>query len=165
MRRLLRALAVLAVIGAGALVGSLARNNPPWRDPPGFAARLHTYLTTHVAETRADSPFPELRPRRYPGLAPDALYRLAVQALEHMQRTVIVERQPAARELRAVVRTPLVGYRDDLTVRVEPNPAGTGSVLMARSASRVGRGDLAANTRHLLDFYAELDALTPPPGS
>jgi uncharacterized protein (DUF1499 family) len=165
VRRLLRALAVLAVIGAGALVGSLARNNPPWRDPPGFAARLHTYLTTHVAETRADSPFPELRPRRYPGLAPDALYRLAVQALEHMPRTVIVERQPAARELRAVVRTPLVGYRDDLTVRVEPNPAGTGSVLMARSASRVGRGDLAANTRHLLDFYAELDALTPPPGS
>jgi uncharacterized protein (DUF1499 family) len=161
VRRILHALALLAVIGAGAMVGSLARNNPPWRDPPGFAARLRTYLTTHSAETRPDSPFPELRPRRYPDLAPDMLYERVSQALARMPRTVIVDRRPAAREVHAVVRTPLVGYRDDLTVWVEPSPTGSGSVLMARSVSRVGRGDLAANTRHLLDFYAALDAPNP----
>ncbi|HLK12020.1 MAG TPA: DUF1499 domain-containing protein [Candidatus Binatia bacterium] len=163
MRRLLRVVALLVVIGVGALVSSLARNNPPWGDPPGFAARLQTYLTTHVAETRPDSPFPELRSRHYPGLAPERLYGLAVEALQAMPRTRIAERRPAAREVHAVVRTPLVGYRDDLTIRVEPDGTGGGSVLVARSASRVGKGDLAANTRHLLDFYARLDALVPPP--
>ena len=48
-------------------------------------------------------------------------------------------------------------------MRVEPDDATDGAVLLIRAESRVGKGDLGANTRHLLDLYAQLDATLPPP--
>jgi hypothetical protein len=57
--------------------------------------------------------------------------------------------------LRAVVTTPLWRFHDDVTVRVMPREGG-GAGLAVRSASRVGRGDLGANTRHVLDLRREV---------
>jgi uncharacterized protein (DUF1499 family) len=60
--------------------------------------------------------------------------------------------------IRAVVVSPLLRFRDDLSVQLEELEAGTR--LHARSASRVGKGDLAANARHLRDLFAEVEHLS-----
>ena len=59
--------------------------------------------------------------------------------------------------------TPLWRFQDDVHIRVEPDPATDRAVLLIRSESRVGKGDLGTNTRHVLDLYAQLDATIPPP--
>jgi uncharacterized protein (DUF1499 family) len=161
MRWIVRALALVVVMTAGALVSSLMGNEARLLGPPGVGARLRTYLSTNVAETSDTSPFPELHPRRYPDLAPEALFARAEEAVRSLPRSRIRERHPHAHWLRAVVRTRVLRHRHDLTVWVEADATG-GSVLQVRSASRAGRGDLAANARHILDLYERLDQLIQP---
>ena len=140
MRWFIRALALVVVMAAGAVVSSLMGNEARLLGPPGVGARLRTYLSTNVAETSDTSPFPELRPRRYPDLGPEALFARVEEAVGALPRSRIRERHPHAHWLRAVVRTRVLRHRHDLTVWVEADPAG-GAVLNARSASRGGRGD------------------------
>jgi uncharacterized protein (DUF1499 family) len=45
-----------------------------------------------------------------------------------------------------------------VTITVVPEPGGR-PALMVRSTSRVGKGDLGANTRHVLDVYEALAAV------
>lgn len=161
MRWLVRALALVVVVATGALVSSLMGNEARLLGPPGVGARLRTYLSTNVAETIDGSAFPELRPRRYPDLTPDELFPRVEEAVRALPRSRVRERHPHTHWLRAVIRTRVLRHRHDLVVWVEADPAG-GAVLKARSASRVGRGDLAANVRHILDLYERLDRLIDP---
>lgn len=55
----------------------------------------------------------------------------------------------------AVCRTPLLGFRDDLELRLDE----ASSVIQVRSASRVGYSDLGANRRRIEDLRA---SWTPP---
>jgi uncharacterized protein (DUF1499 family) len=144
-------LLVVAVPGV-LLAGGLLLNRPPLIAPPGPWERLKTYLTTNVAETRPDHRFPELRPPLLPATLEEA--RAAVLAA--MEGLGWQEVRMGGDALRALVVTPLFRFRDEVTVRLEAT--GEGTRLHARSASRVGRGDLAANTRHLLDLFAALEA-------
>lgn len=139
----------LAVIAVGTMLFNRA---PLWR-PPGPWARIVTYLTTNVAETSDHAARPELRTPRYT-VAGAALYRSVREAMEQLGWR-LVEQDSDPGTLAAVVRTPLWHFRDDVTVTVL-EPQGGGSALHVRSTSRVGRGDLAANTRHVLDL---LDAV------
>jgi uncharacterized protein (DUF1499 family) len=163
VRSLLWLVAFVALVGTGGIGISLVRNAPPWSEPPGFGPRLSAYLNTHVAETNENSEFPELRPRHYDDVLPDHLYGMVDQVASRLPRWQVVERNTSLRTIKAVVMTPLVGFRDDVSIRVTPGPDRRGSILFVASESRVGRGDLAANTRHLLDLYAALDAVVPPP--
>lgn len=138
---------VAAVLGLGAIV----MNRPPLLDPPGLWPRLRLYLTTNVAETRSGHLRAELRPRVYaPPL--DELRRHVRAAVAELGWRDI--REDPGGTLRAVVRTPLLGFKDDVEIRLEPVAAGTR--VGVRSVSRVGRGDFGANTRHVLDLYAAL---------
>jgi uncharacterized protein (DUF1499 family) len=140
------------------LAAGIIANRLPLTDPPGFLTRLSTYLNTNVAETKEDSPFPELRPRRYnapPSLILDVARR-AAQSLRWEVTTV----DNTNREVQAVVTTKVWGFKDDITIRVEPAQPG-GSLLLVRSASRVGKGDLGANTRHVMDLVETVDATVP----
>lgn len=132
------------------VAAALLLNRAPWLDPPGPAARLRLYLLTNVAETRADHLRPELRPLVLP--------LTEAQARDRVRQAVARLGWSAPREhggaLRTVVRTPLLGFADDVEVRLEPVEAGVR--VQVRSASRVGRGDLGANTRHVMDLLAEL---------
>jgi uncharacterized protein (DUF1499 family) len=163
VRSLLWLVAFVVLVGTGGIGISLVRNAPPWSEPPGFQARLQTYLTTHVAETIEDSPFPELRPRHYDDVLPDHLYGILEQVAAHLPGWQVIERNPALRTIKAVASTPVIGFRDDVSIRVISGTDKRGSILFVASESRVGRGDLGANTRHLLDLYAALDAVVPPP--
>ena len=74
------AFSIISILVLGLIAGGLIANRPPMMDPPGLWARLVTYLGTHVAETRPDHPFPELRPRFY-ALPPDRLYAVTREAI------------------------------------------------------------------------------------
>jgi hypothetical protein len=142
---------LLILVPAALIVGALVLNRPPLFDPPGPVARLKAYLTTNVAGTSPDSERPELRTRTYP-LGEQALQAAVLTAMKKLGwRDVRVG--PAG--IRSVAVTPLLGFRDDITVRLSPIGGGR-TRLDARSASRIGRGDLAANERHLLDLFAAL---------
>jgi uncharacterized protein (DUF1499 family) len=163
VRSLLWLVAFIALVGTGGVGISLVRNAPPWSEPPGFRERLSTYLNTHVAETVDGSAFPELRPRHYEDVLPDHLYGMVEQVMPRLPRWQVVERNPQLRTIKAIASTQFLGLRDDVSIRVIPGPDKRGSILFVASESRIGRGDLGANTRHLLDLYAALDTVVPAP--
>jgi len=129
------------------LSGGLLLNRPPLLSPPGPFERVRTYLTTNVAESQADHVFPELRPLR---LRADRnqVRDAVVAAMEALGWTDIEARDS---EVRAVVVTTLFRFRDDVTAWTEQ--AGADTLVQVRSASRIGKGDLAANARHILDLF------------
>ena len=135
------------------LAGALLLNRPPMLAPPGPMERLTTYLTTNVAETREGHVFPELRPPLFAAEA-EATQDAVVRAMRSLGWQEIQETEG---EVRAVVVSALFRFRDDVTVRTEATEGGT--LLHARSASRVGKGDLAANARHLLALFAQVERL------
>jgi len=158
VKRIGLAVAGVAAIGLMLTAGAIVLNRVPLTAPPGPWQRLSRYLGHHVAQTSPGSRFPELRIRRYP-VAADVLFADVERAVQHLGWTVR-ERDPARRELRAVVVTPLLGFRDDILIRVNAE-GGHASSLYLHSQSRVGRGDLGANTRHILDLYAALRVRQP----
>jgi uncharacterized protein (DUF1499 family) len=132
-------------------LAALVLNRVPWLDPPGPAARLKLYLTTNVAETRVDHVRPELRPLEL--ALPEPQMRDAVIAV--IERLGWRDLDEENGVLSAVVVTPLLRFKDDVGVRIEPQTEGLVRVQV-RSASRVGQGDLGANTRHVMDLFAQL---------
>jgi uncharacterized protein (DUF1499 family) len=141
---------LLILAGTGSLaVGGLVLNNPPLYDAPGFGRRLLTYLTTNVAETRRDHPFPELELRCY-RLPPAVLFSRIEQAVEALGWEIL-ECTSEHYHLHAGVSTPLLKFRDDLEVHLAVT--GGGTEVHVRSSSRVGKGDLGANSRHILDLF------------
>ncbi len=151
-------LTVLALLPILLVAGGIAGNRPPLLDPPGVWVRLKTYLTTHLAETDAASPYPELRPRHYPVSARD-LYAALRAALADLGWQITVQ-DAAQGRVEAVVTSALWRFKDDVSARVVG--AEGGAALQVRSRSRIGRGDLAANTRHVLDLYAVLERRLRP---
>lgn len=147
---------------AAAAVGTMLFNRAPLWKPPGPWTRMATYLVTNVAETSDQAVRPELRTPSYT-VAPATLYRAVREAMERLGWR-LVEQDPAAGRLASVVRTPLWHFRDDVTVTILEPPGG-GSALYVRSASRVGRGDLAANTRHVRDLLDAVRARLAAPAA
>lgn len=150
---MLAAALIIVIIILALALGGLASNHPPLREPPGVWVRLATYLGSNVAETSEQSPFPELRPRRYT-LAAEPLYSAILEVIQKLGWQ-LSHQDPGALQIRAVVTTPLWRFKDDVQIRVVPDPAGSRMVIQTRS--RIGRGDLGANTRHILDLYEGLD--------
>ena len=122
-------------------------NQAPLFDPPGFLTRLKTYLTTNIAHTSEDHPFPELRTQKY-DVPADALYQKVLDAVQN-QGWTIEESDQSARRIKAVVISPLWRFRDDIDIQIEQTQMNQSSLGM-RSSSRVGRGDLGANAGHIL---------------
>ncbi len=138
------------------IAGGFLLNRVPLFSAPGALERLTAYLTTNVAETRPDHPFPELRTPTIPVDVEVARDALAAAVGELGWKEV----EPTENGLRAVVVSPLFRFRDDVSVRLEP--VGGATALHARSASRVGKGDLGANTAHLMALFAAVKRLAAP---
>ncbi|MBI3767635.1 MAG: DUF1499 domain-containing protein [Deltaproteobacteria bacterium] len=155
VKRLLAFVVGAALVFVALLALGIRQNHLPLDDPPGSFVRLYVYLNTHVAETIDGSPFPELRPRTYT-LAADALFAKVKDAIKSLPRWEIVESAEDARQLHAVVTSSLFRFKDDVTVAVVPQPGGR-PVVTVRAVSRVGKGDLGTNTRHVLDLYDALE--------
>lgn len=137
-------------------------------DPPGFA-RTRAALAKRGGAIPAD-PGASVRARQeaaYRQLQPltleieaETVYRLVLRAMQALDWDVIHRVPPGGRlglgHIDAVVRSPILGFPDDLTVRIAPLAGQTR--IDVRSASRVGRHDFGANLGHIEEFMQELQA-------
>src|SRR5262245_54153151 len=155
---LLQIVFFLVLLGVALLAAGLIANRLPLSEPPGLWTRLSTYLNTNVAETQENSPFAELRPHRYEA-PPELLFDVARRATQNLKWEV-TNLDADKKEIQAVVTTKVWGFKDDVTLQARPAQP-SGSWLWVRSASRVGKGDLGANTRHVLDLMQAVDATMP----
>ena len=119
-----------------------------------FRVRL-AWLTQNDVTTGESAAYPELAPRVYPA-PPDRVFDVLEQAARSVPRWKVVRTDPRARLLEVEVRTAFFNFVDDLTAKVEP--AEGGSRVVIRSRSRVGRGDLGENARHIAALQGRMDA-------
>ncbi len=133
-------------------------------NPPRFdvLARLRPRGRTdyHGAATA------ELQRAAYPDIVPLQLavppkvaYDVAL-ALATKRKWLLVDTRPPAAGRRdgvieAVARTPIMGFRDDVVIRV--SPLGQGSRVDLRSASRYGLHDFGANAARLRSLLEDID--------
>lgn len=129
-------------------------NRLPLSPPPGMGERLVSYLTRNVAETRQDSQFPELRLRHYEK-APGEMYEFVAEAVDALGWEVL-SRDRRSMTITAVVRSRIWGFKDDVVIRVLKSPNGS-SIVYVRASSGIGKADLGANTRHVMDLYERLE--------
>ncbi len=155
---LLQVVFFLVLVGLSLLAAGIIANSLPLTEPPGLLARLSTYLSTNVAETKEDSPFPELRPRRYEA-PPELLFDVVRRAVQNLHWEITAQ-DAEKKVIQAVVTTKVWHFKDDVTIQVQPAQP-SGSSLFIRSASRVGKGDLGANTRHVMDLVQMVNATVP----
>jgi uncharacterized protein (DUF1499 family) len=137
-------------------------------DPPRFdaIARLRTRLANPVAYAGLYAA--ELQKTAYPDIVPldtDASLQTAYDAtmtvISKRRWQVINTRPPAPgrREalIEAVARTPIMGFRDDIAIRIRQT--GRGSRVDVRSASRYGRHDFGTNATRVRALLADVDDL------
>lgn len=146
-------------------------------DPPRFdaLARLRTgdgansavYAGLYSAEQQRQF-YPAIEPIELE-ISVDRAYAIALQLVNKRKWLVIDERppQPPRRigRIEAVARSPIMGFREDVSIRVVPD--GDDSRVDIRSASRYFESDLGSNAARVTKFIddlntaADADALKP----
>ena len=126
----------------------LARLRPRGRnDYPGGA----------VAQAQR-SAYPDLAPLQE-SVPPKLVYDTALALVTKRKWHVVDARPPAAgrREavIEAVARTPIMGFRDDVVIRV--STVGAGARVDMRSASRYGLHDFGANAARIRSLLEDID--------
>jgi len=132
-------------------------------DPPRFEtiARVRSrdanplaYAGLRAAELQRGA-YPNIEPLVV-SAPPQAAYEAARAVINRRKWLVVDERPPQAGRrdglIEAVARTPIMGFRDDVAVRIRPDQQG--ARIDVRSASRYGHHDFgtnAARVRRLLD--------------
>ncbi|UPK33633.1 DUF1499 domain-containing protein [Bradyrhizobium sp. 186] len=146
-------------------------------DPPRFdaLARLRTgdganpavYAGLYSAEQQRQF-YPDIEPIELE-ISVDRAYAIALQLVNKRKWLVIDERapQPPRRigRIEAVARSPIMGFREDISIRVVPDDED--SRVDIRSASRYFESDLGSNAARVTKFIddlntaADADALKP----
>lgn len=174
------ALALIGAIAAGlgyyipaSYVPGEGENVPPIHDistdtvnPPDFVA---------VLPLRADAPnttvyggsdditperLAELQTGAYPDLTtrtlsdpPDVVFERALAAVNRLGWELVAQ-VPAEGRIEATDTTFWYRFKDDVVIRIQP--AANGTLVDARSVSRVGRGDAGTNAQRLRAFFDAL---------
>jgi len=135
-------------------------------DPPRFeaVARLRPRGANPVAYPGADAA--ALQRRFYSDIepllvsvTPQEAFDAAMTVITKRKWRVVDSRAPQAgrREgrIEAVARTPVMGFRDDVVVRIRP--VEDGARVDMRSASRYGRHDFGANASRIRSLSSDID--------
>lgn len=136
-------------------------------DPPRFdaLARLRTgdgantavYAGLYSAEQQRQF-YPDIEPIELE-ISVDRAYAIALQLVNKRKWLVIDERapQPPRRigRIEAVARSPIMGFREDIAIRVVPD--GEDSRVDIRSASRYFESDLGSNAARVKKFIGDLN--------
>jgi hypothetical protein len=144
-----------------------ARAVPPINDittdtvnPPDFAAIVPLRAGEPVSATYPGDMFATAQRLAYPDIQPVELavpppsaFARALGAARQMG-WVIVAADPIAGRIEATATTPWFGFKDDVVVRIMPEPAG--SRIDVRSVSRVGKSDLGANAARIRAYVSLL---------
>ena len=172
------ALALNALVAAPPLyLVSQARGLPMIHDistdtehPPQFyaivslrsdAANALDYDPANAAEQQRG--YPDIAPLVLPDSPPAQTFEQAERAARALGWS-IVSAAPQEGRLEATDRTPLMGFQDDIVVRIRAGEGsgGRGSVVDVRSASRVGLSDVGTNARRIRAFLRALQAQAQP---
>jgi uncharacterized protein (DUF1499 family) len=146
-------------------------------DPPRFEAlaRLRSGDGANTA-LYAGLRSAEQQQQAYPDIEPvdleipaDRAYAIALRLVNKRKWLVIDERAPqpprGIGRIEAVARTPIMGFREDVAIRVSPD--GDDSRVDIRSSSRYFESDLGSNAARItkliddLNTAAEADAMRP----
>ena len=171
-RAVLGLLLGLALLAYPGYFGILASKLPAISDittdpgnPPRFdtLARLRprdniAYPGPRVAAQQLAA-YPEIVPLQL-DLPPRTAYELAFKLVNQRKWLVLDARPPAPPGRRdgvieAVARTTIMGFRDDVVIRV--SPLGPGSRIDMRSASRYGFHDFGVNAQRVRVLLEDLD--------
>jgi len=127
-------------------------------DPPAFEAiaklRTKAAYDGPAAATAQRRAYPEVQPIVLT-VPPAEAFRRAAQASTDMGWALVAEDEAAGR-IEATATTFLMGYKDDVVIRVRA--AEGGSRVDIRSKSRVGEGDFGANAARIRAFTARMQA-------
>jgi Protein of unknown function (DUF1499) len=172
----------LALLAYPAFLGSRALRLPEISDittdttnPPRFdvLARLRPRgRTDYPGQATA-----ALQRTAYPDVVPleldvptKAAYDAALALVTKRKWNIVDTRAPTLVRrdgvIEAVARTPIMGFRDDVVIRV--SPLGQGTRIDMRSASRFGNHDLGANASRIRSLLEDIDdtvSSTPEPRS
>lgn len=135
-------------------------------DPPKFEtiARLRPrtgnpiiYAGLHAAQLQR-SAYPDIEPVVV-AATPQEAYEGAITLVNKRKWRLIALHPPEAGRrdgvIEAVARTPIMGFRDDVVVRVRADEGG--ARVDMRSASRYGRGDFGTNAGRIRKFMNDID--------
>lgn len=114
-------------------------------------------LNMNDVTTGATPEYPDLQPQRF--AAPVAQVFDAASAVAHAQGWEVTQEDRATGVVQAVATTPLMHFKDDVTITVTPD--GDATKVVVRSHSRVGKGDLGANAKRIRLFQSELAKRIP----
>ena len=171
-------LSVLLLAYPGYL-GARAYRLPPLRDVTTDTANPPRFDALSRLRPRGTSDYPgaeiaALQKRAHPEVAPLQVLSNPKQAYDATLALVtkhkwrVVDARPPAPPARrdavieAVARTVVMGFREDVVIRI--TPLGTGAQVDVRSASRYGDRDFGSNARRIVGLLEEIDdaAGTPP---
>jgi uncharacterized protein (DUF1499 family) len=138
-------------------------------DPPRLEAaqRLRTRAansTTYGGPTvyaRQATAYPDIEPLSVDANARVA-YDTAFTVITKHKWVIVDARAPQPGRdgvIEAVARTPVMGFRDDVAIRVRQ--VGAGARIDARSSSRYGFHDFGANAARLTSLLSEIDDAIP----
>jgi len=133
-------------------------------NPPRFdvLARLRprgrtNYPGAATAEQQRAA-YPDIAPLQL-AVPPKVAYDVVLELATKRKWLLVDTRPPAAgrREgvIEAVARTPIMGFRDDVVIRV--SPLGQGSRVDVRSASRYGLHDFGTNAARVRSLLEDID--------
>jgi uncharacterized protein (DUF1499 family) len=147
-------------------------------DPPKFEqiARLRPreanpilYAGLRAAELQRAA-YPDVEPLIV-SATPQVAYDAAMTVMTKLKWRIVDARTPLAgrREghIEAVARTPILGFRDDVVLRIRQDPDG--ARIDMRSTSRYGRHDFGTNAKRIVSLSEAIDnavdAITPEKSS
>src|SRR5262245_28558523 len=134
-------------------------------DPPRFEALARIrprdanpiiYAGLSAAEQQRDS-YPDIDPLEEDA-SPQASYDAAVAVITKRRWNIVARRPPErGREgrIEAVARTPIMGFREDVVVRVRADRQG--SRIDVRSSSRYGSFDFGSNAKRVISLINDID--------
>jgi uncharacterized protein (DUF1499 family) len=169
-------LIALLLLGYPAYLGYLAYTLPAIKDittdpidPPRFevVARLRppnssAYPGLATAEMQKEA-YPDVEPLLVK-VTPVAAFDAAMKIVTKRKWRIFDVRPPEPGRdghIEAIARSPIMGFRDDVVVRIRP--ARDGARLDARSASRYGYTDFGANAARVEALLDEIDDLASLP--
>jgi uncharacterized protein (DUF1499 family) len=113
----------------------------------------------NVAVTTPTADDLQLRPHTYPGRASEVARRTE-QVVATLPRWQVVAGE---RGVIWLTRRTRLGFVDDIYLLLLPT--GDSTVVLARSASRIGRFDLGQNRRNLIELWSALEKGRTPSGA
>lgn len=137
-------------------------------DPPRFevAARFRPrdanpviYPGLRAAELQREA-YPDVEPLIV-SATPQQAYDAALDVMTKRKWLVIDARRPQPRRegrIEAVVRSPVMGFRDDIVVRIRTETDG--ARVDIRSASRYGSGDFGDNAARIRSLAEDIDEVS-----